>query len=244
MARDIPEIHNDITETRARLRVTAEAIGWKADVPARARDVVRETVAVVRGRVAEGSTAPPLTAGRDADDDGPGVTERAGEVASAVGRGAGAMKDAVVGGAGAAAGRAGALKDAAMEAAGAVGEQASQAKDAVAGTANAVSERAEAAGRAASSAARGAAGDVADRRDTGTADTIMSAARSPAGIAAGALVAGAVVGLLMPATRAERERVGPVVDDLRERGREIGEEALQRGAEAADSLADAAKDRS
>ena len=38
MARDIAEIRRDIEETRERLRDTAEAIGWKADVPARARD--------------------------------------------------------------------------------------------------------------------------------------------------------------------------------------------------------------
>ena len=59
MSRDIAVIRHDIEQTRGRLRDTAEAIGWKADVPSRARDILRESAALVRERVAAGSTPPP-----------------------------------------------------------------------------------------------------------------------------------------------------------------------------------------
>jgi hypothetical protein len=73
------------------------------------------------------------------------------------------------------------------------------------------------------------------------------AEQNPLGLLIGSAAVGFVVGLLAPATRVEDERVGEVADDLKERARETGQEAVQRGKEvardAASSAADTAKER-
>jgi hypothetical protein len=97
MGRDIAEIRKDIEGTRGRLRDTAEAIGWKADVPARARDVLRETAAVVRERVASGQTSSGNGGGG-----GPSLARRIGDAASSVGETVGSATQAVTGTVGAA----------------------------------------------------------------------------------------------------------------------------------------------
>ena len=53
MGKDASEIRREIEETRARMGDTVEALGYKADVPARVKDAVNERVETVRGSMAE-----------------------------------------------------------------------------------------------------------------------------------------------------------------------------------------------
>lgn len=73
------------------------------------------------------------------------------------------------------------------------------------------------------------------------------AEQNPLGLVIGSAAVGFVVGLLIPSTQVEDERVGAVADDLKERARETGQEAVQRGKEvardAASSAADTARER-
>ena len=73
------------------------------------------------------------------------------------------------------------------------------------------------------------------------------AQQNPLGLLFGSAAVGFLVGFLAPATRVEDERVGAVADDLKERARETGQEAVQRGKEvaqdAASSAAETARER-
>ncbi|MEZ5098208.1 MAG: hypothetical protein R3C15_00005 [Thermoleophilia bacterium] len=52
---------------------------------------------------------------------------------------------------------------------------------------------------------------------------------NPVGLAIAGAAVGFLVGMLVPATRVEDERLGPVADDVKGRAREAGREALDRG---------------
>ena len=54
MGKDADAIRNDIEDTRARLGDTVEAIGYKADIPNRARDAVNDRVDAARSAVSAG----------------------------------------------------------------------------------------------------------------------------------------------------------------------------------------------
>lgn len=80
MARDIGTIQRDIAISRDRLRTTAEAIGHKADVTARAKDLMREARSVLNSRhgASTGGDGGPGIGGRIQ-----GVRERVGQMAEA-----------------------------------------------------------------------------------------------------------------------------------------------------------------
>ena len=115
----------------------------------------------------------------------------------------------------------------------------------------AVSDRAasakEAIGHGASAAAEGAAGarqsigehspDPAQARE-GVRRVVGGARANPVALAAGALALGAVAGLLLPSTRVEDERLGHVADDVKGRGAELAQEAIERGREATQAVAE------
>ena len=65
---------------------------------------------------------------------------------------------------------------------------------------------------------------------------------NPLGLAVGAAAAGFLVGLLFPSTKIEDEKVGPLADDLKDKVKETGQEALERGKQVAADAADTAKD--
>ena len=69
------------------------------------------------------------------------------------------------------------------------------------------------------------------------------AEENPLGLAVGALAVGFLAGMLIPATRVEDERLGPVADDVKERAKETGQEALERGKQVAQDAAETAKER-
>jgi hypothetical protein len=57
------------------------------------------------------------------------------------------------------------------------------------------------------------------------------AERNPLGLAIGGAAVGFVAGALLPSTRVEDERMGPMADDVKETAAEAGREALDRGKE-------------
>lgn len=249
MARDIGLIRRDIEETRGRLRETAEAIGWKADVPARARDVVRETAAVIRERVSTGSRT-------RHGSDGPSLGSRASDAAAVVGSGAGDVKDAVDETAGRVKETIGdgvsAITDSLEHGGDAVASGAATAKDAARHGAEAIGAGAAAARDAVSSGKDAAAGAIERTRDavasrlpssgemSDSAHRAGTGVRSNAlGLTVAALVVGVTAGLMLPVSRVEKDRLGPVADELRERGADLGGTAIARGREAVEEVASA-----
>lgn len=68
----------------------------------------------------------------------------------------------------------------------------------------------------------------------------QSAERNPIGLALGGAAIGFVAGLLLPSTRMEDERVGPIADDLKSSAADAGRQAMERGREAAQHAGQAA----
>ena len=63
---------------------------------------------------------------------------------------------------------------------------------------------------------------------------------NPLGLAIGGAAAGFVLGLLIPSTRVEDEKIGDVADQVKETVKESGQEALDRGKQVAHEAVDAA----
>jgi hypothetical protein len=157
MGQDPDAIRQDIEQTRSEMSETVEAVGYKADVPSRAKEAVSEKVENVRSKV---------------------------------------------------------------------GDTATRAREAVAGTASRAGD------------ATPSRGEVKQqsRRVAGMAR------ENPLGLAIGAAAIGFLAGLAVPSTRVEDERLGPVADQVKDRVRETGQEALDRGRQVAQDVASTAAD--
>ena len=68
------------------------------------------------------------------------------------------------------------------------------------------------------------------------------AQENPIGLALGSVAVGFVAGMLVPSTRVEDEKIGPVADQVKERAAETSQEALQRGKQVARDVAGHAKE--
>ena len=171
MGQDPDAIREDIEQTRAEMSEAVEAVGYKADVPSRAKDKVSETMDSVKNKVS-------------------GTATRA--------------KEAVVG-------------------------TASRAGNTMSDTTSRVGDATPSGGQVKQQAKRAAG----------------LAQENPLGLAVGAAALGFLAGLAVPSTRVENERLGPVADQVKDRVRETGQEALDRGKqvaqEAASSAAETAK---
>jgi gas vesicle protein len=64
------------------------------------------------------------------------------------------------------------------------------------------------------------------------------AQENPLGLAVGAVAVGFLVGLAVPSSSVEDEKLGPVADRVKDQAKETGQEALDRGKEVAQSAAD------
>jgi hypothetical protein len=157
MGQDPDAIRQDIEQTRSEMSETVEAVGYKADVPSRAKEAVSEKVENVRSKVSDTAT---------------------------------------------------------------------RAREAVAGTASRAGD------------ATPSRGEVKQqsRRVAGMAR------ENPLGLAIGAAALGFLAGLAVPSTRVEDERLGPVADQVKDRVRETGQEALDRGRQVAQDVASTAAD--
>jgi hypothetical protein len=162
MGQDPDAIREDIEQTRADMSETVEAIGYKADVPSRAKDKVSETVDNVKNKVSGTAT---------------------------------------------------------------------RAKEAVTGTTSRVGEATPSGGQVKQQAKR----------------AVGLAQENPLGLAVGAVALGFLAGLAVPSTRMENQRLGPVADQVKNKVKETGQEALDRGKqvaqEAASSATETAKER-
>jgi gas vesicle protein len=68
------------------------------------------------------------------------------------------------------------------------------------------------------------------------------AQENPLGLVVGAAAVGFVAGMLIPSTRIEDEKIGPMADQVKDKARETGQEALERGKEVARQTAESAKE--
>ena len=91
----------------------------------------------------------------------------------------------------------------------------------------------------------GSAPDGSQMKD-GAKQAVGVAQQNPIGLALGSVAVGFVAGMLIPSTRVEDEKIGPMADQMKERAKETGQEALDRGKhvaqEAAQSAAETAKE--
>ena len=74
----------------------------------------------------------------------------------------------------------------------------------------------------------------------GAQQAVGIAQENPLGLAIGGLAAGFLAGMMLPSTRMEDEKVGPIADQMKETAAETGQEALERGREVASQVAEQA----
>jgi ElaB/YqjD/DUF883 family membrane-anchored ribosome-binding protein len=163
MGQDPDQIREDIEQTRTEMSETVEAIGYKADVPSRAKEKVSEKMDNVKSKVR-------------------GTATRA--------------KEAVVG-------------------------TASRAGDSVSGATSRVSDATP-------------SGDEVKQK---TRQAAGIARENPLGLAIGAAAVGFLAGLAVPSTRVEGEKLGPVADQVKDKVKETGQEAFDRGKQVAQDVA-------
>jgi gas vesicle protein len=68
------------------------------------------------------------------------------------------------------------------------------------------------------------------------------AQENPLGLAIGAVAVGFLAGMLIPESRVEHEKLGPMPDHVKDQIRETGQEALEHGKQVAQETVQAAKD--
>ena len=82
----------------------------------------------------------------------------------------------------------------------------------------------------------------ADEVKQGAKRAVGVAQENPIGLAIGSEAVGFVAGMLVPTTRVEDEKLGPMADQVKERVKETGQEALERGKEVVQDAAESAKE--
>jgi hypothetical protein len=79
----------------------------------------------------------------------------------------------------------------------------------------------------------------------GAKQAVGIAQENPLGLAVGAVAVGFLAGMLIPSTKVENEKLGPMADQVKDQIKETGAEALEHGkavaSETASAAADAAK---
>ena len=68
------------------------------------------------------------------------------------------------------------------------------------------------------------------------------AKENPLGLAIGAVAIGFLAGLAVPSTRVEDEKLGPMADQVKDKVKETGQEAMDRGKQVAQEVASSAAD--
>jgi ElaB/YqjD/DUF883 family membrane-anchored ribosome-binding protein len=108
-----------------------------------------------------------------------------------------------------------------------------------------VSNKKQAAGEKLGSAKRsimGTSSDAMEGTQSGARRTVGIARENPLGLAIGAMAIGFVVGSLLPATRVEEEKIGPMASEAREHVAELASEAMEHGKQVAGETVQAAKE--
>jgi len=91
-------------------------------------------------------------------------------------------------------------------------------------------------------AVTGSAGDAASSTQDGSRKVIGMAQDNPIGLVIGAAAVGFVAGSLLPGTRLEEERIGPMATQVREQVSDVASEAVEHGKQVAQDAAGAATD--
>jgi gas vesicle protein len=68
------------------------------------------------------------------------------------------------------------------------------------------------------------------------------AQENPLGLALGGVAVGFIAGMLVPASRVEDEKIGPMADQVKDQIKETGQEAMERGKDVAQQAAETAKE--
>jgi hypothetical protein len=76
----------------------------------------------------------------------------------------------------------------------------------------------------------------------GTRRAVGMAQDNPLGLAIGAAALGFVIGSVLPKTRVEEERIGPIASQVREQVSDVASDAIEHGKEVAQETAQAAAD--
>jgi Protein of unknown function (DUF3618) len=205
MGKDSSEIRREIEETRARMGDTVEALGYKADVPARVKDAVNERVETVKG-----------TIGSVVDSVKDTVSDALGGATGKVGSALGGARRSVSQTLGDTTGR---LQDT-------TSDVRSSVQNTLSNTVGSVTDKLPGPDDVRYAARRGA-GIVQE---------------NPLGLALGALAIGFLAGLAAPITDIEREKVGPLRDDLVDRAKSVTSDALEHGKQVLQETAQAALD--
>jgi gas vesicle protein len=74
----------------------------------------------------------------------------------------------------------------------------------------------------------------------GASQAVGIAEENPIGLALGGVAVGFIAGMLLPSTRMEDERVGPIAEEVKEKAIETGQEAVERGKDVAGQVAEQA----
>lgn len=82
----------------------------------------------------------------------------------------------------------------------------------------------------------------AEQVKQGAGKAVGIAEENPIGLALGAMGVGFLAGLLIPSSGAEQRRLGPMADQVKERAKETGQEAVERGKQVAEDVAGSAKE--
>jgi hypothetical protein len=91
-----------------------------------------------------------------------------------------------------------------------------------------------------SSSRAGDATPDAEQVKEGAKQAVGVAAENPIGLALGGVAAGFLVGMMVPTTMIEDERVGPIAEQAKEKALETGQEAIERGKDVAGQVAEQA----
>ena len=68
------------------------------------------------------------------------------------------------------------------------------------------------------------------------------AQENPLGLAIGGIAVGFIAGLIVPTSRVEDEKIGPMADQVKDQIKETGQEAMERGKDVAQQAAQSAKE--
>jgi gas vesicle protein len=91
----------------------------------------------------------------------------------------------------------------------------------------------------------GAASDATPSTDDvkqGARKAAGVAQENPLGLAIGGVAIGFLVGMLLPTTRVEDDKLGPMADQVKDKARETGQEAMEHGKQVAQDVAGQAKE--
>jgi gas vesicle protein len=121
-------------------------------------------------------------------------------------------------------------------------------KEAVSGKVSSVKEKIVGAAGSAQDSVSGAAGTVNER--TPSTGDVKQAARkgasvaqeNPLGLALGSVAIGFLAGMLIPSTRVENEKLGPMADQVKDQAQSTAQEALEHGKQVAQDVASTAQE--